>query len=71
MEALNLVSGIDVADVAKKGGMGMTEASLEQVLAWNPEVILCWNDSQGGCYSKLLSDPNWAIHQGNEGSSGV
>lgn len=56
---LDIVGGLNVADVAMKGGMGMTPVSLEQVLAWNPDVIISWNDTQGGYYSKLLTDSKW------------
>jgi len=58
-ETLDIVGGVNVAEVAMKGGMGMTPVSLEQVLAWNPDVILSWNDTQGGYYSKLLTDSKW------------
>jgi iron complex transport system substrate-binding protein len=58
-EVLEMAGGVNVADVAMKGGMGMTPVSLEQILAWNPDVILSWNDTQGGYYSKLLTDPKW------------
>ena len=58
-ETLDIVGGINVADVEMKGGMGMTPVSLEQVLSWNPDVILSWNDNQGGYYRKILTDSNW------------
>ncbi|CFX84263.1 ABC transporter periplasmic binding domain [Syntrophomonas zehnderi OL-4] len=56
---LDIVGGVNVADVAMKGGMGMTPVSLEQVLAWNPDIIISWNDTQGGYYSKMLTDSKW------------
>lgn len=59
-EVLDIVKGVNVADVAMKGGMGMTPVSLEQILSWNPDVILSWNDTQGGYYSKIQNDPKWA-----------
>ncbi|HAA08858.1 MAG: ABC transporter substrate-binding protein [Syntrophomonadaceae bacterium] len=60
VETLDIVGGLNVAEVELKGGMGMTPVSLEQVIAWNPEAILSWNDAQGGYYSKILTDPKWA-----------
>lgn len=59
VEALDIVGGLNVAEVDLKGGMGMTPVSLEQVLAWNPEVIISWNEAQGGYYSKMLTDSKW------------
>jgi iron complex transport system substrate-binding protein len=58
-EVLEMVGGINVAKVEVKGGMGMTPVSMEQILSWNPDVILSWNDTQGGYYSKMLTDANW------------
>ena len=59
VETLDIVGGLNVAEVDLKGGMGMTPVSLEQVLAWNPEVIISWNEAQGGYYSKMLTDSKW------------
>lgn len=58
-EVLDMVGGINVAEVAMKGGMGMTPVSLEQVLSWNPDVILSWNTTQGGYFEKILTDSKW------------
>lgn len=59
IEVLDLVGGLNAADIPGKGGTGMSEVSLEQVLAWNPEVILTWNDAQGGPYRIITTDPKW------------
>lgn len=59
-EVLDMVGGINVAEVAMKGGMGMTPVSLEQVLAWNPQVILSWGKTQGGYYEQMLTDAKWS-----------
>ena len=56
---LDMVGGVNVADVAMKGGKGLTPVSLEQLLSWNPDVILSWNMGQGGYYEKMLSDSKW------------
>ena len=56
---LNLVNTVNVADVAAKGGSGMSSVSLEQVLKWNPEVILAWGADRGGAYDKILTSADW------------
>ncbi|KLU59092.1 iron-dicitrate transporter substrate-binding subunit [Peptococcaceae bacterium CEB3] len=58
-ETLALVGGINVARVTAKGGAGMSAVSLEQVLKWNPDVILSWNHEQGSYYPGILTDPAW------------
>jgi len=59
-ETLDLVGAINVANIENKGGSGMSPVSLEQVISWNPDVILSWDDERGGYYSGILSDPDWS-----------
>lgn len=59
VEVLEMVGGINVAEVAMKGGMGMSPVSLEQVLSWNPDVIISWNRTQGGYFDKIMTDASW------------
>ncbi len=59
-EILDLVGAINVADIGDKGGAGMSEVSLEQVLMWDPDLIISWNRSQGGYFKGITSDPKWA-----------
>ncbi|MDR1496085.1 MAG: ABC transporter substrate-binding protein [Clostridiales Family XIII bacterium] len=41
-------------------GGGMTDVSLEQVLEWDPEVIIAWDTNiRGGAYEDILTNPNW------------
>lgn len=54
-EVLDMVGGVNVADVIAKGQRGLTQVSHEQVLLWNPDAIICW----GQCFEKILSDPKW------------
>lgn len=54
-EVLDLVGGDNVADVTDKGSRGLTQVSLEQVLAWDPDLILSWSN----CYEKIKADPKW------------
>ncbi|OIQ08049.1 vitamin B12-binding protein [Moorella thermoacetica] len=61
-QVLDFVGGINVAAIPPErgpGGMGMSSVSLEQVLSWDPDVILSWNVAQGGAYEKILKDPKW------------
>lgn len=58
-QVLDLVGGENVAEVSIKVGQGMAEVSLEQVMAWDPDLILCWNDVRGGCYSNIIRSSKW------------
>lgn len=40
-EVLDYCKVTNVADVEMKSGQGRTEVSIEQVIAWDPELILC------------------------------
>ena len=52
---------IDVADCEETYGGGMTDVSLEQVLKWDPEVIISWDSEiRGGGYDDILTNPSWA-----------
>lgn len=49
-------------DLEAEGGKGKTPVSLEQVLAWNPEVIIAWDSQryEGGADDLIRTDPNWS-----------
>ncbi|WP_286681129.1 ABC transporter substrate-binding protein [Methanoculleus sp. DTU007] len=55
-ELIDLCGGRNVADCAITPGMGMTEVSMEQVIAWNPDVILAGDP---GFYATVRTDPLW------------
>lgn len=60
VQVLDMVKGINVADVDMPGKAGMAEVSLEQVLLWDPDVILSWSTKeQGGYFDGIKSDPDW------------
>jgi iron complex transport system substrate-binding protein len=41
-------------------GGGMTDVSLEQVLKWDPEVIIAWDTNvRGGAYQDIRTNRNW------------
>ncbi|SPF31919.1 Periplasmic binding family protein [Candidatus Desulfosporosinus infrequens] len=59
-EVLDFVKGKNVADVQAKGGQGMTNVSMEQVLSWNPDVVLVSSNSGGvKAYNSILNDTSW------------
>jgi iron complex transport system substrate-binding protein len=42
-------------------GGGMTKVNLEQVLTWDPEVIIGWDtDIRGGAIDDILTNPDWS-----------
>lgn len=48
-------------DVEAQKGKGMSPVSLEQVLAWNPQVIIAWDDVvRGGADELIRTDTNWS-----------
>jgi len=60
-EAFALAGAVNVADVAVTSGQGMSPVSLEQVLLWNPDVIIAWDATiRGGASDLIKTDPNWA-----------
>jgi len=63
MEVMERVGAINVAAAAGSGGI--TKVSIEQVLAWNPDVILALDPAFYRC---VPSDPLWspvkAVHDG-------
>jgi iron complex transport system substrate-binding protein len=48
------------SDVSLTGGKGMTPVSLEQVIQWNPSVIVTTSTDNGGPGDSIASDPSWA-----------
>lgn len=56
---LDIVGGENIADVAASGGKGLTAVSMEQLLSWNPDVIISWTSEQGGYYENIMNDPKW------------
>lgn len=52
---------LDVATCEETYGGGMTDVSLEQVLKWDPEVIISWDSEiRGGAYEDIKTNKNWA-----------
>ena len=51
----------NVADCELTKGAGMTEVSLENVITWNPQVIIAWSSEyRGGSDELIRADSDWA-----------
>lgn len=52
----------NVAAVELTEGIGMTNVSLESIIAWDPEVIVAWDDViRGGADEIIRTNPKWAM----------
>ncbi len=58
--ALGYAGAVNVADVEATPGSGMSPVSLEQILAWNPDVIISWGAQRGGAYDTIRENADWA-----------
>jgi iron complex transport system substrate-binding protein len=61
-EVLDLVGGANVAKVETQSDYGMSPVSLEQVLAWNPDVILVASDpaEESNVYEQITTGADWS-----------
>ncbi len=51
---------IDAADCDNTQGSGMTQVSLENVINWDPDVIIAWDDTiKGGADDLIRTSPDW------------
>jgi len=64
-EALNFAGGVNVAaGVQGQQGYGHSAVSMEQVLRWNPEIVISGYDhtsSPGEFYKTVWNDPAWRL----------
>ena len=58
-EVIDIVGGYNVAKVEVGGIKGKTKISIEQLLSWDPELIIAWDDERGGYYSQIFKDSIW------------
>lgn len=61
-EAIVFAGGINVANVAEGGNFGQTNVSPEQILIWNPDIVIAGYDhvsSPGQFYRAVWTDPLW------------
>ncbi|AKB53386.1 MULTISPECIES: iron ABC transporter substrate-binding protein [Methanosarcina] len=56
-QVIDICGGVNVADCPLTSGSGMTQVSIEQVMNWNPEIIITSNPQ---FYSTVYSDSLWA-----------
>lgn len=54
---ISMCGGINVADCPLKQGMGLSRVSMEQVLQWNPQVIIT---EKGHILNAIRKNPLWA-----------
>jgi iron complex transport system substrate-binding protein len=57
---LEFCGGRNVAQVTLKPGYGMADASLEQILLWDPDMVIIGRGSQATLYNTLISDARWS-----------
>jgi iron complex transport system substrate-binding protein len=55
-QLIELCGGVNIAECPLKRGRGRAEVSMEQVLLWNPDVIIAGNST---FYENVFSDPLW------------
>lgn len=55
-ELINYAGGKNVCQCTQRTEMGMEKTTLEQVLAWNPGVIVA---QERAFYQRVFSDPRW------------
>jgi iron complex transport system substrate-binding protein len=55
-QLIDICGGINIADCAISGAYGRTEVSIEEVLKWNPEIIIA---GDAVFYEKVFTDPQW------------
>lgn len=60
-EVLDFAGGKNVADISETKIGSMANVSMEQVLSWNPDVILEGaTATKGDFYNKVYNDSNWS-----------
>jgi iron complex transport system substrate-binding protein len=59
-ELIDFCGGSNVAVVKDQTGYGMTSVSMEQILMWNPDIIIIGRAADATLYDQILTDPVWA-----------
>ena len=61
-QILDVIGAVNVAKVEIASGQGMSAVSMEQVLLWNPDVVLVWTGmgSSMSTMHSILNDELWA-----------
>lgn len=56
-QLIDVAGGINVVDEPLTDAFGEIKVSMEQVITWNPEVIIV---EDAGLYKKMFTDPLWS-----------
>lgn len=61
-QAIDLIGAINAADITVEKASGTVEVSMEQVLNWNPDLIIAAKSSKGSesSYDIIKTDPKWS-----------
>ncbi len=59
-ELIQFCGGINIADVEDMGGYGMTGVSMEQILIWNPDIIIVGRGAEAVVYNTILTSEEWS-----------
>ena len=59
-QLLDFCGAKNVADVVLKPGYGMADVTLEQILLWDPDMILIGRQSQASLYKTVMTDSRWS-----------
>lgn len=65
-QLIDLTGGINVADCDITPGYGRTAVSIEQIMEWDPELIICSVDNgyaDSSSYNTILTDTKWSTIQ--------
>jgi iron complex transport system substrate-binding protein len=60
---IDFCGGINIAQVEDFSGYGMATVSMEQILMWNPDIIIIGRAADSNLYDEILSDPAWSTIQ--------
>ncbi len=58
-ELIDFINATNIADVQVKSGMGLSDVSMEQVLSWNPDILVIAGGGED-LYSKVFTDASWS-----------
>lgn len=56
-EAVEMTGAVNVADIGEQAKSGAQDVSMEQIITWNPQVIILY---PGANYDTIESDSKWA-----------
>jgi iron complex transport system substrate-binding protein len=57
---LDFVKGVNIGAVEDKSGAASSPVSMEQLLSWNPDVILVGSSASADTYNTVMTDSAWS-----------